>query len=266
MYTPVFRPSGRAASIFPFTPYPYPHYPYQPDCLGRRRRLNDLLERAEPVTFHSPPIGRPVSGRGGGGGLGGWSSARALQRPHCWCTSYLGRTYRQTAALATRAPPPNQASEMSLASLHPAEMHGHDQYHSLLHRSASIGSSLEELQSYFGAAASEPVLSIEELRLQLNSCFTCGVSWQEEHVSLDCRECGGYSLERPCPLCDGRCDSVWKRDLTTSHASGKARWEGSCALEGAASNSTTSAGEKTSRSPLDDETARLCVRLEKLSS
>jgi hypothetical protein len=42
----------------------------------------------------------------------------------------------------------------------------------------------------------------------------CGVSWHEDHVSLDCRECGGYSLERPCPLCDGRCNSVWKRDLT----------------------------------------------------
>lgn len=42
----------------------------------------------------------------------------------------------------------------------------------------------------------------------------CGVSWHEDHVSLDCRECGGYSLERPCPLCDGRCSNVWKRDLT----------------------------------------------------
>lgn len=42
----------------------------------------------------------------------------------------------------------------------------------------------------------------------------CGVSWSEEHVSLDCSECGGYSLQRPCPLCDGRCHTAWKRDLT----------------------------------------------------
>ncbi|XP_033226941.1 protein pinocchio isoform X1 [Belonocnema kinseyi] len=76
----------------------------------------------------------------------------------------------------------------------------------------------------------DTILTIEELRTQLNSCFTCGVSWSEEHVSLDCSECGGYSLQRPCPLCDGRCHTAWKRDLTMSHASGKARWIGECGL------------------------------------
>lgn len=76
----------------------------------------------------------------------------------------------------------------------------------------------------------DTIVTIEELRAQLNSCFTCGVSWSEEHVSLDCSECGGYSLQRPCPLCDGRCHTAWKRDLTMSHASGKARWIGECAL------------------------------------
>lgn len=76
----------------------------------------------------------------------------------------------------------------------------------------------------------DTILTIEELRAQLNSCFTCGVSWNQEHVSLDCSECGGYSLQRPCPLCDGRCHTSWKRDLTMSHASGKARWTGECGL------------------------------------
>ncbi|CAK9809383.1 hypothetical protein ANTQUA_LOCUS7019 [Anthophora quadrimaculata] len=76
----------------------------------------------------------------------------------------------------------------------------------------------------------DTILTIEELRAQLNSCFTCGVSWSEEHVSLDCSECGGYSLQRPCPLCDGRCRTSWKRDLTMSHTSGKARWIGECGL------------------------------------
>lgn len=60
---------------------------------------------------------------------------------------------------------------------------------------------------------SEHVMTIEELRLQMTSCFTCGVSWTEDHVSLDCSECGGYALERPCPGCDGTCGAVWKRDL-----------------------------------------------------
>ncbi|XP_029160505.1 protein pinocchio isoform X1 [Nylanderia fulva] len=76
----------------------------------------------------------------------------------------------------------------------------------------------------------DTMLTIEELRAQLNSCFTCGVSWSEEHVSLDCSECGGYSLQRPCPLCDGRCHTSWKRDRIMSHASGKAKWVGECGL------------------------------------
>ncbi|XP_071450911.1 protein pinocchio [Hetaerina americana] len=77
----------------------------------------------------------------------------------------------------------------------------------------------------------EVVLSIEEVRAQLQeSCFSCGVSWREEHVSLDCGECGGYALSRPCPRCSGRCQTEWRRNLTLSHASGKARWEGVCGL------------------------------------
>ncbi|KAL7294083.1 hypothetical protein TKK_0012117 [Trichogramma kaykai] len=93
----------------------------------------------------------------------------------------------------------------------------------------------------------DTILTIEELRAQLNSCFTCGVSWIEEHVSLDCSECGGYSLKRPCPECNGQCNVDWKRDLTMSHASGKARWTGECGLK---------------RGPTLDDT--LCPSMEKL--
>lgn len=57
------------------------------------------------------------------------------------------------------------------------------------------------------------VLTIEELRQHMGSCMTCGVSWTDDHVSLDCSECGGYSIERPCPLCDGKCGVQWKRDF-----------------------------------------------------
>ncbi|PNF25087.1 Protein pinocchio, partial [Cryptotermes secundus] len=149
------------------------------------------------------------------------------------------------------------STPMSLASVHPIEMHNRD-HSGLSNRSQSIGSSLEELHNYFGN--SDAVLSIEELRLQLNSCFTCGVSWHEDHVSLDCRECGGYSLERPCPLCDGRCNSVWKRDLTMSHASGKARWEGECALRRQPEPSLIF------KTITAEEESRLCNRLEKLGA
>lgn len=76
--------------------------------------------------------------------------------------------------------------------------------------------------------SSEAVLTIEDLRAQLGSCFTCGVLWADQQVSLDCSECGGYSLERPCMICDGKCGQLWKRDFTMSHACGKARWQGVC--------------------------------------
>lgn len=84
--------------------------------------------------------------------------------------------------------------------------------------SHSIASSLSDLAigSPFdlSSAANDNVLTIEELRAHMGSCFTCGVSWTADHVSLDCSECGGYSNQRSCPLCDGKCATVWKRDYS----------------------------------------------------
>lgn len=57
-------------------------------------------------------------------------------------------------------------------------------------------------------------MTIEELRDQLHCCFTCGVSWADSHVSLDCSECGGYAMERPCIKCEGECGQRWRRDLS----------------------------------------------------
>ncbi|KAK5641131.1 hypothetical protein RI129_009678 [Pyrocoelia pectoralis] len=112
---------------------------------------------------------------------------------------------------------------MSLVGVHPRE------YHSNSGSLSSFSYSLDDITTCCSPQFnSEHVLTIEELRLQMSSCFTCGVSWVEDHVSLDCSECGGYALERPCPKCDGSCGSVWRRDLTKSHSSGKAQWDGEC--------------------------------------
>lgn len=73
-------------------------------------------------------------------------------------------------------------------------------------------------------------LTIEELRLARNSCWLCGCNWQQDHVSLDCPECGGYALSRPCPNCDGKCEQVWKRNINTTHDSHKATWIGQCSM------------------------------------
>lgn len=71
--------------------------------------------------------------------------------------------------------------------------------------------------------------TIEQIKDDYNSCFSCGVSWSENHVSLDCRECGGYALTRPCLACEGRCGAQWSRNLAASHGNRQAQWEGRCA-------------------------------------
>ncbi|KAF5290827.1 hypothetical protein FQA39_LY14589 [Lamprigera yunnana] len=138
-------------------------------------------------------------------------------------------------------------TSMSLVGVHPRE------FHSNPGSLSSFSYSLDDITNCCSPQFnSDHVLTIEELRLQMSSCFTCGVSWAEDHVSLDCSECGGYALERPCLVCDGSCGSMWKRDLTKSHSSNKAQWEGEC-------NSTL----KQSASTTAQE---LCSKLEKLSS
>lgn len=74
------------------------------------------------------------------------------------------------------------------------------------------------------------MLTLEDLKSHYSSCFTCGVSWMEDHVSLDCFECGGYSMQRPCPICEGKCQRTWNRDIAMTHAMHKAHWEGECGL------------------------------------
>lgn len=77
--------------------------------------------------------------------------------------------------------------------------------------------------------------TIEQIKDDYNSCFSCGVSWSDNHVSLDCKECGGYALTRPCLSCDGQCPSLWTRNLAASHDHRQAQWEGHCVLRRPAS-------------------------------
>ncbi|XP_071051947.1 protein pinocchio isoform X3 [Onthophagus taurus] len=146
------------------------------------------------------------------------------------------------------------SSKMSLASVHPAELHSsHSSLTTLSHSLDDITAGL----SWSPQVNSEHVLTIEELRNQLTSCFTCGVSWADHHVSLDCSECGGYALERPCPICEGICGAQWKRDLSESHACSKARWQGEC----------EQARSQTTKDQANTLVAQeLCSRLEKLSA
>ncbi|XP_034101100.2 protein pinocchio isoform X1 [Drosophila albomicans] len=121
---------------------------------------------------------------------------------------------------------PTTATTMSSASVRAPQIA--DICSPLAHHSLGLSASLPDLVGSPLEINMDNVLTIEELRQHIGSCFTCGVSWTDDHVSLDCSECGGYSLERPCPLCDGQCGVQWKRDFAMSHACRKARWVGVC--------------------------------------
>ncbi|XP_004526606.1 protein pinocchio isoform X1 [Ceratitis capitata] len=165
---------------------------------------------------------------------------------------------------------------MSLASVHGPQFT--DICSPLGRSSISISSSLSDLVGSPLEISADNVLTIEELRQHMGSCFTCGVSWTDDHVSLDCSECGGYSLERPCPLCDGQCGVQWKRDFTMSHAYSKARWHGVCPSyqeavthlnprEVAATVNSSAAPSTCATAATQMRLAQeLCLRLEKLSA
>ncbi|XP_044759392.1 protein pinocchio isoform X2 [Coccinella septempunctata] len=148
---------------------------------------------------------------------------------------------------------------MSLASVHPAEIHSS---HSSL---MTISHSLDDLAS-LGVhwPSQEHLVTIEQLRMEMTTCFTCGVSWNDSHVSLDCSECGGYALDRPCLECEGKCGATWKRDLSLSHSSGKARWQGECAHSKSQSNTKTSERDGTTTSTITEQ--EITKRLAKLSA
>lgn len=93
----------------------------------------------------------------------------------------------------------------------------------------SIDNDMGLLEDFRGLHNTSENIAIDDMKSH-SSCSTCGVSWNEDHVSLDCFECGGYSMERPCPICDGQCKEVWRRDITMSHSMRKAHWEGKCGL------------------------------------
>ncbi|KAH7953301.1 hypothetical protein HPB49_007006 [Dermacentor silvarum] len=88
--------------------------------------------------------------------------------------------------------------------------------------------SIEDLAEQELLAQGADAVTLEGLKSLYNCCFTCGVSWSEDQASLDCAECGGYALHRPCVHCNGSCGGAWSRDLVASHKLRRAQWIGEC--------------------------------------
>uniref|UniRef100_L7LYT8 Protein pinocchio n=1 Tax=Rhipicephalus pulchellus TaxID=72859 RepID=L7LYT8_RHIPC len=88
--------------------------------------------------------------------------------------------------------------------------------------------SIEDLAEQELLVQGADAVTLEGLKSLYNCCFTCGVSWAEDQASLDCAECGGYALHRPCVHCNGSCGGVWSRDLVASHKLRRSQWIGEC--------------------------------------
>lgn len=99
---------------------------------------------------------------------------------------------------------------MSLVGVRSAPFLLSDYYSSI--RSLSVSSSLSDVASSSYDLSSD-TLNLEDLKIQLgNSCLSCGVCWELNEFSFDCKECGGYSITKPCPKCNGNCGNIWTRD------------------------------------------------------
>ncbi|ELU16065.1 hypothetical protein CAPTEDRAFT_155984 [Capitella teleta] len=74
------------------------------------------------------------------------------------------------------------------------------------------------------------LMSSPEYQTKITRCHLCWSVWFKRECSSSCLECGGFAMQRPCPICNGRCGAVWKRDVEMSHSHSKAHWDGECRL------------------------------------
>ncbi|KAI0224784.1 hypothetical protein LSAT2_024213 [Lamellibrachia satsuma] len=88
----------------------------------------------------------------------------------------------------------------------------------------------EKQKKSYTALAVDALTHSAEYQRKFTMCQLCWCSWSLGEASQDCLECGGNTLTRPCPVCDGRCNSTWHRDVEMSHSQHFAHWDGSCCL------------------------------------
>lgn len=61
-------------------------------------------------------------------------------------------------------------------------------------------------------------------------CYLCDSNWSKGEFTEHCDLCGGGALEKPCPVCEGKCGAKWKRMVLDSLDSGESHWIMNCGL------------------------------------
>ena len=62
-------------------------------------------------------------------------------------------------------------------------------------------------------AAVDALTQSREYQRVYTRCQLCWCSWSEDQCSDNCMECGGFAMTRSCPICNGKCDSEWTREV-----------------------------------------------------
>ncbi|XP_029635495.1 protein pinocchio-like [Octopus sinensis] len=76
----------------------------------------------------------------------------------------------------------------------------------------------------------EEMMKSDDYQRKIATCHLCRECWFNNSYSDNCCECGGYSLSRPCPICQGQCSQIWTRNIRSSHTYHQAYWDGTCKL------------------------------------
>lgn len=65
----------------------------------------------------------------------------------------------------------------------------------------------------------------------MDCCTSCKACWSKNEFTEGCKECGGFAMTRYCPTCNGKCGSIWRRQVNMSNAYKEAFYKGGCKLK-----------------------------------
>lgn len=101
-------------------------------------------------------------------------------------------------------------------------------YRSPCSQQISMSEYMHQSTTYTRQAVEELTAS-DAFKIYTQQCHSCGTSWFGGQWNIHCSECGKGAMDTPCPICNGECGTMWRRNIEMSHSMGTAHWDGQCA-------------------------------------
>jgi hypothetical protein len=57
------------------------------------------------------------------------------------------------------------------------------------------------------------ILTLTLIEIFCDLYYRCGECWYDTKSTPGCRECEGFPMTRPCPICNGQCNEIWSRNV-----------------------------------------------------